>query len=236
MTNVPQYAIFSNMKISILRSLSLLLFLACIPVSVSSCAYTQLNKQIEEKATVYKGFAVELPLSLYSSQGQWYVKVRKIDVQRMRPFVHDSVMLKTDGNICYGTVKPLSYYTDYQYIRVSEGTAAVLQRTDGYATLETLSDEMKSNYASAVSELPESMQHRVHAEIKTEQGNIVYVAADGEPIRKAGIGIKALSKLALVCVDVPGTVAYNVAIPIMAPFLFFHDFITEDTSLSNINR
>lgn len=221
------------MNNSFFRSLLLCMSLAFIPLSVSSCAYTQLNKQIEEKATVYNGFAVELPLSLYSSQGRWYVKVRKIDVQRMRPFVHDSVMLKTGGNVTYGTVKPLSYYTEYQYISISDGTAAVLQRADGYATLETLCDEIKSNYAGAVPELPESMQHRVYADIKTEQGNIIYVAAGGKPIRQAGIGIKALSKLALVCVDIPGTVAYNAAMPVIAPFLFFHDFITDDTSLTN---
>ncbi len=222
------------MKNSIFRSLFLLMSLAFIPVSVSSCAYTQLNKQIVEKATVYNGFAVELPISLYSSQGRWYVKVRKIDVQRIRPFVHDSVMLKTAGNVTYGTVKPLSYYTEYQYISISEGTSAVLQRTDGYATLETLCDELKSNYAGAVRELPDSIQHRVHAEIKSEQGNIVYAAADGQPIRQAGVGVKALSKLAFVCVDIPGTVAYNVSMPIIAPFLFFHSFITDDTSLNNI--
>ncbi len=224
------------MKFSDIRSLLLLTLIAFVPVSVSSCAYTQFNKQIEEKSTVYNGFSVELPLALYSSQGNWYVKVRRIDVQRIRPFIHDTVMLKDSAPFTYGTEKPLSHYTDYQYIKISDGTASVLRRADGYATLETLCDEIKSNYRSATKEIPEGIQHRVYAEIKTVQGNIAYIAPDGKPIRQPGIGNKVLSKLALVCVDVPGTVVYNVAMPIMAPFLFFRDFLSEDTSLSDITH
>lgn len=205
--------------------------------TLNSCAYTQFNKQITEKATVYNGFAVELPLSLYSSQGGWFVKVRKLEVQKIKPFVHDSIMLTNTSKEALGTPKPFSYYTEYQYIKISDGTAAVLQRTDGYATLETLCDELKAGYQQGcLSELPDSMQHRVHAQIKTEQGNIAYVAADGQPIRKPGMGTKVLSKAALVCVDVPGTVIYNVSMPIMAPFIFFHDFITDKGSINNINR
>ena len=203
----------------------------------NSCAYTQFNKQITEKATVYNGFAVELPLSLCSSQGGWYVKVRKLEVQKIKPFVHDSIMLTNASKEALGTPKPFSYYTEYQYIKISDGTAAVLQRTDGYATLETLCDELKAGYQQGcLSELPDSMQHRVYAQIKTEQGNIAYVATDGQPIRKPGIGTKVLSKAALVCVDVPGTVIYNVSMPIMAPFIFFHDFITDKGSINDINR
>lgn len=220
--------------------LRLLLMVGCMVVVVgtlNSCAYTQFNKQITEKATVYNGFAVELPLSLYSSQGGWYVKVRKLEIQKIKPFVHDSIMLTDTSKEALGTPKPFSHYTEYQYIKISDGTAAVLQRTDGYATLETLCDELKAGYTqSCVSELPDSMQHRVYAQIKTEQGNVAYVSADGQPIRKPGMGTKVLSKVALVCVDVPGTVIYNVSMPIMAPFIFFKDFLSNDDSLNNINH
>lgn len=236
LTTKVKYAIFPNMKFSLLRSIFSFTVLLTLPTSISSCAYTQFNKQIEENATTYNGFAVELPLSLYSSQGNWYVKVRKIDVRKIRPFVHDSIMLDNSRKLTFGTVKPLSYYTDYQYIRISKGTADVLRRTDGYASLETLSDELRSNYSSVVSELPESMQHRVYAEIKTEQGNIAYIAPNGAPIRQPGVGTRILSKLALVCVDFPGTVIYNVSMPIMAPVLFFRDLIIDDDSISNISH
>lgn len=225
------------MKINILRLTLLLCSMVALTAGISSCAYTQFNKQIVEKATVYNGFAVELPLSLYSCQGNWYVKVRKLEVQKIKPFVHDSIMLKDSSKEALGTLKPFSYYTEYQYIRISEGTAAVLQRADGYATLETLCDELKSNYAEgSLAELTDSMQHRVYAQIKTEQGNIAYVAPDGQPIRKPGAGIKVLSKAALVCVDVPGTVIYNVCMPVMAPFIFFHDFLSDENSISNITH
>ena len=217
-------------------SLAVLFSLLSLSTTLNSCAYTQFNKQIQEKATVYNGFSVELPLSLYSSQGNWYVKARKIQVQKIKPFVHDTVMLKDSNKEALGTPKPLSHYTEYQYIKISEGTAAVLRRADGYATLETLCDEMKGNYGQAVTELPESMQHRVYAQIKTGQGNIAYVAADGTPVRKPGIGTQILSKAALVCVDVPGTVIYNVSMPIMAPFLFFADFLSDDSAFNNVTR
>lgn len=220
--------------------LRLLLMVGCmvgVVGTLNSCAYTQFNKQITEKATVYNGFAVELPLSLYSSQGGWYVKVRKLEIQKIKPFVHDSIMLTDTSKEAIGTPKPFSHYTEYQYIKISDGTAAVLQRTDGYATLETLCDELKAGYAQgSVSELSDSMQHRVYAQIKTEQGNVAYVSADGQPIRKPGMGTKVLSKVALVCVDVPGTVIYNVSMPIMAPFIFFKDFLSNNDSLSNINH
>lgn len=205
--------------------------------TLNSCAYTQFNKQITEKATVYNGFAVELPLSLYSSQRGWFVKVRKLEVQKIMPFVHDSIMLTDSSKTSLGTPKPFSHYTEYQYVKISDGTAAVLQRADGYATLETLCDELKSGYAQGcVSELTDSMQHRVYAQIKTEQGNIAYVSTDGQPIRKPGMGTKVLSKVALVCVDVPGTVIYNVSMPIMAPFIFFRDFLSDTDSINNVSN
>lgn len=225
------------MKTNMLRLLLMVGCMVGVVGTLNSCAYTQFNKQITEKATVYNGFAVELPLSLYSSQGGWYVKVRKLEIQKIKPFVHDSIMLTDTSKEALGTPKPFSHYTEYQYIKISDGTAAVLQRTDGYATLETLCDELKAGYAhGCVSELPDSMQHRVYAQIKTEQGNVAYVSADGQPIRKPGMGTKVLSKVALVCVDVPGTVIYNVSMPIMAPFIFFKDFLSNNDSLNNINR
>ena len=225
------------MKTNMLRLLLMVGCMVGVVGTLNSCAYTQFNKQITEKSTVYNGFAVELPLSLYSSQGGWYVKVRKLEIQKIKPFVHDSIMLTGTSKEALGTPKPFSHYTEYQYIKISDGTAAVLQRTDGYATLETLCDELKAGYAQGcVSELPDSMQHRVYAQIKTEQGNVAYVSADGQPIRKPGMGTKVLSKVALVCVDVPGTVIYNVSMPIMAPFIFFKDFLSNNDSLNNVNR
>lgn len=219
-----------------LYSLAVVFSLFALSSTLNSCAYTQFNKQIQEKATVYNGFSVELPLSLYSSQGNWYVKARKIQVQKIKPFIHDTIMLKEGNTEALGTPQPLTHYTEYQYIKISEGTAAVLRRTDGYATLETLCDEMKANYGQAVAELPESMQHRVYAQIKTGQGHIAYVAADGTPLRKPGIGTQVLSKVALVCVDVPGTLIYNVSMPIMAPFYFFADFLSDSNSLNDVTH
>lgn len=219
--------------------LRLLLMVGCmvgVVGTLNSCAYTQFNKQITEKATVYKGFAVELPLSLYSSQGGWYVKVRKLEIQKIKPFVHDSIMLTDTSKEALGTPKPFSHYTEYQYIRVSDGTASVLQRSDGYATLETLCDELKDSYAQGcVSELADSMQHRVHAQIKSDKGSIACVAANGQPVRRPGVGTQILSKLALV-VDAPCTVAYNVAMPLITPVIFFSEFLTDDSGLNNINN
>ena len=225
------------MKTNVLRLLLMVGCMVGVVGTLNSCAYTQFNKQITEKATVYNGFAVELPLSLYSSQEGWFVKVRKLEVQKIKPFVHDSIMLTDRSKESLGTPKPFSHYTEYQYIKISDGTAAVLRRTDGYATLETLCDELKAGYKQGcIAELSDCIQHRVYAQIKTEQGNIAYVAADGQPIRKPGVGTKVLSKAALVCVDVPGTVIYNVSMPIMAPFIFFHDFLSEKGSINNINH
>lgn len=226
----------SNMNINLLRLALSCCFAITVSSSISSCAYTQLNKQVLEKATVYNGFAVELPLSLYSSQGNWYVKVRKLDVQKIKPFIHDNIVLKNGDKESIGTLKPFSHYTEYQYIRVSDGTASVLQRSDGYATLETLCDELKDSYAQGcISELADSMQHRVHAQIKSDKGSIACVAANGQPVQRPGVGTQILSKLALV-VDAPCTVAYNVAMPLITPVIFFSEFLTDDSGLNNINN
>ena len=45
---------------------------------------------------------------------------------------------------------------------------------------------------------------------------------------KKPIWSRALGKADLVLVDFPATLVYNVAIPIMAPFVFFYEFTHED--------
>ena len=39
--------------------------------------------------------------------------------------------------------------------------------------------------------------------------------------------MQILSTLDEVIIDWPGTILYNLAIPVMAPFVFFHEFLDE---------
>ena len=108
---------------------------------------------------------------------------------------------------------------------VSNGTAVVLQKNDGYADLSVLSEEMKSTDGAWLDTLPAGARRcTIQAEIAGQPTTWLSTASGND----TPIYASALGTLDQVIIDWPGTVLYNVAIPVMAPFVFFYEFLNEE--------
>lgn len=212
-----------------------LLFLLPLWVGLSSCAYVQTHKNVQEGFVHRQGDQLAAPLSLGKLGSTWYVctKVCAGGVTKQYPTVHDEILLDDNNEpqlqpvgtsaIAGGIDKP--HTTAWP---ISSGTAIVLMREDGYATLETLADEMLRNRAGRLDVLPRGMQfYPVKAQIAgAEKATYLLRSADTEP--ELTFTQKVLVQTDRVLVDWPLTAAYNCAIPVMAPVIFFHQFLSED--------
>ncbi len=188
---------------------------------VTSCAYVQTHKNVEERERSYRGHHLTTPTAVYSRGGQWYLAALPADFRKHYPTVHDTVFQGQEE--AHMRLVGKSGNTP-AYQRISEGTARVLMREDGYAELQTLADELRSSPGEWKSSLPGAKAHPVRAQLVGEPAAII------PPTEKTELsfGTRALSSLAFTFVDVPGTVLYNVAIPLAAPVVFFRDFLSED--------
>lgn len=215
---------------SMKKSLKVALMLLFSASWLTSCAYVQLHKQVESDARPHKGFYIEKPEYVYYYSGQWYLKAEEVDIRKDYPLVHDSVLLNEDNS-----PKPIVLKSDGEiYISISEGTAKVLQRNDGYASLSTLRDEMVSG--SILNKIDAPMKkYQVRAQVESKSSQKEYHIFGGDEETSLSFGTRLISTGALLLVDTPGTVLYNAAIPIMAPFVFFYDFFKEDEVIEHIN-
>ena len=197
-----------------------------VALLVPSCAYMQTHKNVEEMGKVYEGSLLEKGgMSLHSRGGQWYIGAPATKLSKRYPIIHDSVLLTNDNEPTYKPVgKPMQ---QTYYFRISAGTAACLMRTDGYANLTDLAQEIRSGNTPPLAALPGATRHTIQAQVHAPKGSVPLI--NEQKLPTASITSKTLSKLDFALVDVPGTVVYNVAIPLMAPFVFFHDFTSEDT-------
>lgn len=197
-------------------------FLICTCLLLSSCAYMQTHKNIEEAARSHNGYELTSALELYRAGGTYYLAAEKQQLRKHYPAIYDSIFL--DGNNA-PTWEPLNQGQEKVYRSISAGTATILQRADGYASLDVLSDELKSGTSGWIPTLPAGAQRcKVNAEIT---GNSTIWAGTEAPTA-IPVGIRLLSAIDRVCIDWPGTILYNTAIPVMAPFVFFHQFLNED--------
>lgn len=212
------------------KSLTVALMLLLSASWLTSCAYMQLHKQIESEARVHRGFYIERPTAVYSHRGQWYLKAQGVQLKKEYPLIHDTILLTQNNK-----PRPIIFNKESEiYISISSGTAKVLQRTDGYASLSTLRDEM-SNGQILSAGVGQMKSYPVRAEVEAKKADRqyhIYDQGEGEPL---SFGTRALSTASLVLVDAPGTVIYNVAIPFMAPFVFFYDFLSEDEVLEHVS-
>ena len=191
-------------------------------LQLSSCAYMQTHKNIEEAARTHTGYELTSSIELYRAGEQYYLATTYQQLRKHYPVIYDSIFLN-------GSNHPTWEAVDNQqakvYHPISSGTATILQRNDGYASLQVLSDEIKNSNSPASTTLPSGAQRcGVKAEIA---GNSVIWPTNDTP-SDTPWGVRILSAVDQVCIDWPGTIAYNVAIPIMAPFVFFHEFLNED--------
>lgn len=207
-----------------------LLFPLLMLLNLSSCAYVQTHENVQEFFTQRAGDELAAPLKLGKVGGSWYLCTKSCagGVTKHYPVVHDEILL--DGHnepqleAGQGGVDknaPTAW-------PISAGTATVLMREDGYATLETLADEMLRSRAGRLDILPRGMQfYPVKAQIVGAE-KPTYLLRDGDAAPELSLAQKAVVQADRVLVDWPLTAAYNCAIPFMAPVVFFYQFLTEE--------
>lgn len=191
-----------------------------------SCAYMQTHKNVEEWGCHYEGGQLQKgELALYAKDGQWYLSAPKARFEKHFPVIHDSVFRKGNNEprheLIAGSEGGMAYFP------ISAGTASVLQRADGYADLSLLATEIKSRQQEPLFRLPGASRHPIRAEIDATGKGYANLVGKRTPETTPAIN-KALSTMDFIIVDIPGTLAYNVAIPFMAPFVFFHEFLSND--------
>lgn len=207
-----------------------LLFPLLMLLNLSSCAYVQTHQNVQEFFTQRAGDELAAPLKLGKVGGSWYLCTKSCagGVTKHYPVVHDEILLDghnepqlEEGQGGVDKNAPTAW-------PISAGTATVLMREDGYATLETLADEMLRSKAGRLHSLPRDMQfYPVKAQIVgTEKPT--YLLRDGDAAPELNLAQKAVVQADRVLVDWPLTAAYNCAIPFMAPFVFFYQFLTEE--------
>lgn len=206
------------------------LFSLLVLLSLSSCAYVQTHENVQECFVQRAGDELVAPLKLGKVGSSWYLCTRSCvgGVTKRYPVVHDEILLDghnepqlEEGQGGVDKNAPTAW-------PISAGTATVLMREDGYATLETLADEMIRNRAGRLESLPRGMQfYPVKAQIVGAE-KPAYLLTNGDAEPELSLTQKAVVQADRVLVDWPLTAAYNCAIPFMAPFVFFRQFLSED--------
>lgn len=203
-------------------------FLFCMALLTPSCAYMQSNKNVRESFCHYEGYKVSTPLSLYSGHEKWYLEADKVMLKKEYPLIYDRILLDYNNDPIFKEVSNVPHGTQKCYHEISSGTAKVLMRKDGYATLESLIDEMKTSGKTWQEGAGMKLQkHNIHAMIAVKKDKEVILAGKRIPEELPG-SASVLGGITKVVVDWPGTLVYNVAIPFMAPFVFFNEFLNAE--------
>lgn len=195
-----------------------------LSVLLSSCAYVQTHKNVEEIGSYFEGEVLSTEnMGLYKKDSQWYLSATKARFKMRYPSVHDSIFRRNDYSPEYVALPSGDQRVVYHPI--SAYAAQILQRRDGYFRLRALGEEIQRHGGAWVEELPGAVRTPIAAEIGGKQS---YSIIRRRVPEKKRLWSRALGKADLVLVDLPATVVYNVAIPIMAPFVFFYEFAHED--------
>lgn len=207
-----------------------LLFPLFVMLNLSSCAYVQTHENVREFFTQRAGDELAAPLRLGKVGGSWYLCTRSCvgGVTKHYPVVHDEILLNGNNEPQLQEGQGGVDKKVQKAWPISSGTATVLLREDGYATLDTLADEMLRNRAGRLDILPRGMQfYPVKAQIVGAE-KPAYLLKDGDVAPELSPAQQAVVQADRVLVDWPLTVAYNCAIPFMVPVVFFHQFLTEE--------
>lgn len=196
----------------------------CLGLLISSCAYVQTHKNVEEIGSYFEGQILDTQsMGLYKHGDKWYLSARKAKFKLTYPIVHDSIFRKNDFSPKFKLIDSHEYCIVYHPI--SSYAARILQRSDGYFQLRALGDDIYRSGGEWVSDLSGAQRIPISAEIGGKQ--VFYMEEKRVPANKP-FWSTMLGKVDLILIDVPFTLAYNVAIPIMAPFVFFYEFTHED--------
>lgn len=198
--------------------------LAAVAALLPSCAYMQTNKNIRELGATYHGSELKAEtLSLHRKSGQWYLGSPSGHYSKHYPVIHDDVFFKEDNDPTYTLLQ-----TDGKrlYYPISSGTAACLQRTDGYAQTDALVTEIQRLGGTPLAALPGASTSSIRAEIA--QGKRTAMLPGQRTPQEPKLSTRILAEVDTYTVDAIGTLGYNVAIPIMAPFVFFSEFLSDN--------
>ena len=193
---------------------------------LSSCAYMQTGKSIKEGGKQYEGCELSAQsMALYSHHNQWYLAAPAETFRKSYPVIHDSVLLTGNNAPRYTSLKKEKSLC---YMPISNGTADTLRRKEGYATTLDLAQEINRLTSSRpiTTKLNGATRHKIEAVIENSDTPVV-VTHSCHP-EQISLTRRILANVDFAVVDIPGTLAYNVAIPVMVPFVFFYDFLTQE--------
>ncbi len=190
-----------------------------VAAGLSSCAYVQTHKNVRELGTTYKGYRISNPSHVYRSGGTWYLAATPAEFRLHRPFVHDSVFRKKDDSPELRLLREDT--TRRAYHAISDGTAAVLMRSDGYAESATLASEIRESKTPWLDSIPHATAYPVQARLEgTEKVSI----ATGRDPQETPLVYTLLGHADFIFIDIPCTLVYNVCIPFAAPVIFWKEF------------
>lgn len=191
----------------------------------TSCAYLQTHKNVEEMGAYYQGYLLdkrELHVYHRAADDTWYVNARRAKFRLHYPSVHDSVFRRKDDSP-YFRVKSIA--NDFVYHPIRKSTAQVLTAPDGYMYLSVLAEDIQRGESTWKDSISATSVYPVKAELPGE--TTFQMPGTRVPFKKS-LYARILGKTDFVVVDVPGTLVYNIAIPIMVPFVFFYEFTSSD--------
>lgn len=184
----------------------------------SSCAYVQTHKNVEEMGSYYTGHLLEAGrVELVKSEGRWYIGADAARFRLRYPTIYDSIFREKDN---YPYFQLCSDKEGTEYHPISDYVAGILQKPDGYFDMQGLAEE--------VAKIPglweKNLRNKQRFSIRAELSGKPFQMEERRVPQKKRLLARALGKLDFVVIDIPGTLAYNVAIPLMAPFVFFYEF------------
>lgn len=209
-------------------ALSLMSLLAA-SLLLGSCAQVQTHLRIREKGTTYEGIVVDPPRVLYSQGGRSYLGVDCCRMEKEYPILRDKVFLTEQMAEPENRILCSASGADAPqrlYVPLSAATAQVLTSEQGYCTMDVLLEELRARMPEARKSLPGAAQQPVRAMVDGER--CLDVFEETRSPKKPSTARLWLSRVDRAVVDAPATLLYNVAIPVMEPFVFFYEFFSDE--------
>ncbi len=208
------------------------LIIAALLSFVPSCAYMQTSKQVAEIGCIYPAKQLTFDncstWNIYKHRGKWYISAKAIQLKKKYPTFKDTLLFVRNNEPWYELSDDTTPSETLYYHTISEGTAKVLLMSDGYASIADLAKEIRDTPGEWVQVLPGAKAYGVKAQLEGISATNNSYIIDTDSTYQRSLANKVLSTADCILVDVPGTVAYNVLIPFMAPFKFFSDFLSNN--------
>lgn len=183
----------------------------------------QSYKNIQYSDVLLEGYELAQPEFIYQSYGKWYVQCHHYIYKKHFPLVHDTIFHDT-AHISYSKRDDA---LKSSFHPISQSTATVLLRYTGFSSLDVIAQEIKDKPYKVAFHLPHAQKFKVKAkfdELSPEQESALVTITEAP---QPSSFWRALSYADFIFIDIPGSVAYNVAIPFMAPYYFFKNIAAD---------